>query len=352
MAERATTIVVPGFMGSTLVDAAGGRTMWGTAGLFLRDLRRMRLNESGTADAEPGVRIVPGADFWPVYRPLMRDLRRDGRRVLFFAYDWRRSVVAAVGELSRFVEEKALRDDIDLVTHSMGGLVAALWLASGGRRRLRRMVGLAFPAGGVEMAVSALLLGYSKLAFYNIRANRALVRRLAAGIPSLYEMLPPLPGIYEPACWPLELEISADLLRNAAKVRGDLESGFGEIIRLTAEGRVALISGVGRRTDSWRSERAEGELLNPELRGVGSGDGWILDESSRLEGVPAYCFRPRLLDAFSLGVFFLFNYTLGSHPILPMYRRVRKAALEFLRAGKIESLEAFQPCDSKQDPSS
>ncbi len=335
----ATTIIVPGFMGSNLVDANSGRVLWSRTTFFLTRLERLRLNDDGTGDADPAVRIEPGGDFRPVYRGLMRDLRRAGHRILFFSFDWRRSAAEAAVKLGRFIDEHARNEVVNLVTHSMGGLVAALWLAEGRVDRLGRMACIALPAGGVEMAVSALLRGYSKLAFFNIRANRALIQELATGIPSLYEMLPLLPGVFEHTRWPADLNLNPRFLESAHGVREDFDNSVTKLLQLSREGRMALIAGTGTKTAAWL--RQAGGQIGPALETQGVGDGWVLSENAGITGASTYGFRPRIRDVLGLGLFSPLALFWGSHPILPMFKLVRRAAGEFLDSGEIKSLPAM-----------
>jgi len=323
-------------MGSNLLDANSGRTLWSRTALFWTRLELLRLNPDGSGDADPAMMIEPGGDFRPVYRALMRDLRRAGQRVLFFSYDWRRSAAEAAIKLRKFVDDSAGGEIVNLVTHSMGGLVAALWLTEVGTERLGRMAGIALPAGGVEMAVSALLKGYSKLAFFNIRANKALIRELATGIPSLYEMLPSLPGAFEMSSWPHELDLNSAMLESACGVQERLKRCVPRLTRLSSEGRFALIAGTGTRMIAWN--RHTGGQIGPHLESKGDGDGWVLSENARISGVPTYSFRPRFRDALGLGLFSSLALIMGPHPILPMFRRVRRVATEFIITGEIKSL--------------
>jgi pimeloyl-ACP methyl ester carboxylesterase len=332
-------IVVPGFMGSNLVDAVRGRTLWSTFVLPFTDLRSLRLSENRVEDSAPGIRIEPRGGLWPVYRGLMRQLRRDGFHVRFFAYDWRRPVEHAANAFKVFIEKQAHTGTTHLVAHSMGCLVAALWLAEGGAMKLGRMVCLNFPVRGVEMTISALLLGYSRLAAINLRAGRKLVHRLAWEIPSLYQMLPPLPGIYNPSDWPAHLGIRPKLLESALSFRLRLEKAL-EAIRLKKD-QIALVSGVGERMVRWVKE--EQKPISKINRSVGKGDGWILRESSLIEDVPAYSFRRGLKDSLSLGPLLLLPYIGGSHPFTPMFPRVQRAAIDFFRSRPITTLAPLTP---------
>jgi pimeloyl-ACP methyl ester carboxylesterase len=332
-----TVVIIPGFMGSNLVDSITSTPLWSATRLFSTRLEHMRLTDDGGEDAEPGVRIEPRGDFRPIYRGLMRDLRRAGNRVLFFAFDWRRPATEAAERLDDFIKANAGDETVDLVTHSMGGVIAALWLAAAGEARLGRMVAIALPAGGVEMAVSVLLKGHSKLALFNVHADKALVRRLAAGIPSLYEMLPQLPEVFDPARWPSRLNLNHVMMSRAGLSRLQFEGTFPLLADLAGKGRLALVAGVGSKMAAWRRD-IHGEI-SPEWESRGEGDGWLLSECARLPGLPVYGFRPRLIDALGLGALAPLPAIAGIHPILPMFKRVRSAAIEFLAAGETDRLK-------------
>jgi pimeloyl-ACP methyl ester carboxylesterase len=332
-------IIIPGFMGSNLVDTARGRTLWSTFVLPFTDLRSLRLEEDRTEAGAREGRIEPRGDLWPVYRGLMRSLRKAGFRVRFFAFDWRRPVEHGADAFKEFMEKEIHAATTHLVAHSMGCLVASLWLAGGGASKIGRMVCLNFPVRGVEMTVSALLLGYSRLAAINLRAGRRLVHRLAWEVPSLYEMLPPLPGIFDPAAWPEGLGIRPRLLESAYSFRQRLETAL-ETLRLM-KGRIALVSGVGERMARW--VKGENKPISKSDRSMGMGDGWILQDSSLIEDVPAYSFRRGLKDSLSLGPLFLLPYIGGSHPFTPMFPRIQKAIIEFLGSRPVSTLGRLTP---------
>lgn len=292
--------------------------------------------DDGITDATQGIRIVPGSDLWPVYRGIVRSLRSLGYEVLFFAFDWRKSILSAVEEFDRFVSENAPGVRLNLVTHSMGGLVAALWLAAGNAERLNKMMGIALPVRGVEMTVSNFLLGSSALALFNIRADSKLVRELSWAVPSIYEMLPPLPGIFKFSHWPEELDLSPVYLDRAAELKKQLEAVLHLLSGLGTEGRLALIAGARERMIRWT--KSEEKAIDSECAAPGLGDGWALEQSVQIPGVATYAFRRRLIDSIRLGFFFPVALLLGSHPLLPMFHPVRRAVAEFLDSGRVDSL--------------
>ena len=83
-------------------------------------------------------------------------LRIAGFDAVFHPYDWRRdNRLARPPELAdRLLRER--RQDVVIVGHSMGGLVARAALAHKGGERMGRVIQLAAPNKGVFVAVQAL----------------------------------------------------------------------------------------------------------------------------------------------------------------------------------------------------
>ena len=82
---------------------------------------------SNTSPRDPVVLVHGLGSSIDAMRPLARQLSRDGD-VYLFGYDSNRGVRTAAVELSRRVENLAASGPIDIVAHSMGGLVARVML--------------------------------------------------------------------------------------------------------------------------------------------------------------------------------------------------------------------------------
>ena len=223
-------VVVPGVMGSALVDR-DGRAVWsvsaggvlralGTLGASLRSLELPA--ELGDGSAPDGVtavglissfHVIPG--IWtPVrgYSELVEFLssRRlgltldrpdiDGAppgNLVLFAYDWRLSNRFSAQCLKGRVESALLRwrasapqrrdAKVTFICHSMGGLVARWYLDRlGGAELARALVTLGTPHRGAAKTVDQLVNGVRK----GPVALKLDLTRFARSLPSSYELLP------------------------------------------------------------------------------------------------------------------------------------------------------------------
>ena len=224
------TIVVPGIMGSRLVDETGS-PVWGLrralGGVPWR--RRSALQVLEVKDEErdgSGKRLRPagliGFPFWiPVlggfepYGDLLRQLRHtsvDPAAVVAFAYDWRLSIEvnagllgaymrrelerwrqhrAQIGAAQRHPEERPAQ--IVLVAHSMGGLVAqALSTVPGGFGDVRAVVTLGTPFQGSVRAMELLAHGGGGPR----SLSRLALREASRTMPGVYDLLPGYPCLF------------------------------------------------------------------------------------------------------------------------------------------------------------
>ncbi len=166
-------------MVSGLTDHAAGQDYYGA-------IQRVLEEAGGYQRGEPGTPPSPG-----------------GRHYYVFAYDWRQGSVHNVRRLHRFLArlrrdygDPALR--VDVVAHSMGGLLARYYARYGtrdvlddndfpvtgaGARYLRRLVLLGTPNLGSVQAVRTLMEGYPV-------GLRSMPPEVVATFPSTYQLLP------------------------------------------------------------------------------------------------------------------------------------------------------------------
>ena len=201
-ADNTPVILIPGLFGSKLTDRTTGAEAWpGTfKDVLFSDYRNLALAfDPETLQVRPdnleAVDITEqllGQDF---YRPIIDTLRDIGgyargtpgipatkreRRYYIFAYDWRQDNVGHARALDQLIE--TIRRDygdpdlrVDIVAHSMGGLIARYYLRYGivdaldsmredlvtlyGTSRVRKLILLGTPNMGSVGSLHAFLVG-------------------------------------------------------------------------------------------------------------------------------------------------------------------------------------------------
>ena len=225
--SRDTTpvIVIPGLFGSKLRNRATGAEVWpgSAATILFHDYRDIALDfDRATLEVKPDdveafdiADAALGQDF---YHQLLDTLqrfggyvrgrpgeapRKDERRYYVYAYDWRQDNVDSVLGLERLIE--AIRRDygdpslrVDIIAHSMGGLIARYYLRYGpvdvldgseqlvtlyGATRVRKLVLLGTPNMGSASSLHAFIAG-EPIVFTRIP------QEVLATLPSGYQLFP------------------------------------------------------------------------------------------------------------------------------------------------------------------
>jgi len=226
-------IVIPGILGSELINAKTGEKVWPSAFRTADDGLPMTPNlEANHDDLVPGkiietlklARVVPEVY---VYRELLEALRNyagyrecdwnnpgpDGDRDAFyvFSYDWRQDNVANARELIRRIErlkETLHQPDLkfNIIAHSMGGLIARYAAMYGnqdlpdqpvqpnwyGAQHISKIVMIGVPNEGSADAFATIVAGYSITE--GLRRRIPLLNKLTAEdavrTPSVFQLLP------------------------------------------------------------------------------------------------------------------------------------------------------------------
>lgn len=224
-ADNTPVVLIPGAFGSRLRDRASGDELW--PGPWWRILFSNYAELALDFDAATGqpheskleaygiAEEAFGQDF---YRPIIDTLTRHGgyvratvgtpakpgeRRLYVFAYDWRQDNVKSAQALHGLIE--AIRRDhadpklrVDLVAHSMGGLIARYYLRFGTRDVLDGTPQLVTMAGAAQVRKLVLLgtpnLGSVSSLHAFLNGERVGLKRIAprtlATMPSGYQLFP------------------------------------------------------------------------------------------------------------------------------------------------------------------
>ncbi len=187
-------IIIPGLMGTTLNNSSG-EEVWPKS---VSNLAFSTFDELANAENDgivPG-RLLDGLIGVDFYGKLQRILEKAGRyekstanvpvitkskrRYYIFLYDWRKSNFDSVNQLHTLIEQirmdyKDPSQQVDIVAHSNGGLIARYYLQYGpqteqsrktpvawqdGEKRIRRIAMLGTPNLGSVISVSRLYQGF------------------------------------------------------------------------------------------------------------------------------------------------------------------------------------------------
>jgi pimeloyl-ACP methyl ester carboxylesterase len=218
-------VVIPGLLGSRIWDTKTQTESWPGSlfHLLFSDFNALRLQiDPETLEPLPDgseVRGITseaaGRDFYGKILEVLEDAGRyvmtepgqpvtdQAKRYYVFDYDWRQDNIITVGKLDRFIEQ--IRTDhgdpdlkVDVIAHSMGGLVARYYIRYGtvdvlddnefpvtnyGAQRIRRAILLGTPNLGSVKSMQTLIDGF-RLPF-----NRVPVE-VVATFPGGLQLLP------------------------------------------------------------------------------------------------------------------------------------------------------------------
>jgi pimeloyl-ACP methyl ester carboxylesterase len=257
--ERGPAVfILPGIMGSRLGRSAqhAGLIWLHPAAIMEGSLTELELSASKLKAV--GI-MLPG------YLKLKLSLEIAGFRPVFHPFDWRGDLIELGRELMETIHRSG-EQQVMLIAHSMGGLVARAALAQDGDRRISKLVQLGAPNAGSYAPVQALRAVYPTVrkiaALDQLHTAEELARKVFLTLPGLYQLLPALEqNFFDPKSWPQdELAPHATLLRQACESRKQLAS---------ADERCFLIAGFGQETVV--SAEVSDSQLEYTIRRVGDG---------------------------------------------------------------------------------
>ena len=308
-APRASTVLLPGILGSLLSSLRGiSTTLWFNPTLLLDGhLNLLDLNDDGTDDRSPDVEIQPTGIEKMYYLKMIIALA-NATRLYEFPYDWRRHIEHSAHILHNSLERWSQRDPdrrYVLIAHSMGGLVARAYLAlypQHAEEHIARLLLIGSPLWGVPMATAALAGAavHTQIVSRLNDSNDAI--DFVARLPSSYQLLPAPPehyhselpypcdwDLYNAAAWRLP-HIRQDYLDAARRLYALLDGADPQV-------EIAQIAGCNSRTltrvqlsDSREQQEGEPEHLTLAyaVDGIEGGDGTVPLYATRASNITSY----------------------------------------------------------------
>ncbi len=299
-------VFVPGMLGSMLCrpGVEGEETVvWGTVDA-MGQFPTLAVDPAAN-DVEPCglIREISylGIFTQTVYGPFVDRLKaagyRDGETLFVFDYDWRLSVFDNAAQLAAFVDEKIPgAGKIDIVGHSMGGLVARTYaMDEGGADRIARLVSAGSPWRGSVQVFQLLQSGWG-LANLMMGGLEGF-RRTIISFPSTFEMIPHYDGccggepgsssfdVTSPDAWTALhwAGIEKDGLPDLAEVEAR-QAKLRTIVTapLPATIEEALIIGVDQRTPQHYELQSGSGEAQLSVRTSWEGDGTVMRDSALL----------------------------------------------------------------------
>ena len=309
--------VLPGIMGSQLGFIRGDQRPNDILWLDPIDIAFGRLIELKLGS---GSRIVALGAMNYTYLKITLSLRKAGFDAVLLDYDWRRDM-ASLGKLLAERIAADGKDEVALIGHSMGGLVARAALTHAAGARVSQLVMLGTPNSGSLAAVQALRGTYSvvrKIAMLDLRHDAEfLAREVFSSFPGLHELLPAGNAVsdfdlFDREMWP-------------AKGPGPDPALLGEAAGLTqrmapADARFSMVVGCNRTTATGVAIR-DGDF---EYEYSQQGDGTVPIELARLAGARH-------------------SYVECGHSDLPLSDRVIAGVVDLLKTGATQRFAASPP---------
>ena len=300
-------MILPGLMGSALTvgrDGPGDPIWLSTWRIALGRIARLRLAPDGIHGADRLDEARPSGVLKRYYGELLLTLQR-GWNVRAFAYDWRKGLDEAADGLAEAIRRSfGEREPVHLLTHSMGGLVARVFIrrhpelwermwddesrAPGARGG--RLVMLGTPNHGSHLAVQALsglASTVRSLVRLDQRHDLDAIRGIVASFPGLLQLLPS-PIIDRGASRLYEASIYREIGFGVAQSQLDRARQQHERLAEPEDpGRFLYVAGSGQPTIGGIS-RYDAITEPASYQATTQGDGSVTHHLGLLKGVKTY----------------------------------------------------------------
>jgi hypothetical protein len=213
---RNPVIIVPGILGSTLNEKGllFNKEIWPDPATYIADpideqLNDLKMDETGSSIKDIfATDIIRNIGTMNFYGGLIDYLKANGyeenKDLFVFPYDWRLDLDQVVGDdfpceatttlkcLIDEVKQKTNSNKVDIVAHSMGGLVVKDYVAKFGQDSVDKFIAIATPHLGAPKA--AKILEYGDNLDFKIWGvgvlNESKIKEISLQMPSIYQLLP------------------------------------------------------------------------------------------------------------------------------------------------------------------
>lgn len=202
-------IIVPGIMGTELIRDYGDKDeIWPSVpklvlSFFDNYLRDLELLSGGEKNLDYPMKvgdIIRDTPTSNIFKGLISYLTTTGEYIegvdLFvFPYDWRLSNEESAVLLKEKINQVLSytgKEKVDIVAHSMGGLVSKKYIADEGKEKIDQLIFLGTPHLGSPKAFKALMYGDdmgTNVGFLSL-LNPGIVKDISQNMPSIFELLP------------------------------------------------------------------------------------------------------------------------------------------------------------------
>ncbi|MHB0978233.1 MAG: lipase/acyltransferase domain-containing protein [Minisyncoccota bacterium] len=195
-------IIVPGIMGSYLNDQNDSE-VW--MNLFKMSLpgEDSYLGELELSDVGTSLNVLKPVDIIrkiniplftrDTFDGLIKTLENSGYveniDLFVFPYDWRVDVSETANKLKETIDKIKFQTEatkVDLLVHSMGGLVAKDYIKKFGNDSVENFIDLATPHNGAPKSFETIMYGETDVAIL----NQNIIKSISQNMPSVYELLP------------------------------------------------------------------------------------------------------------------------------------------------------------------
>lgn len=196
-------VVVPGLLGSRLcrqTDTSEVELVWGTVGSITKF--PSLAYDPADSDIQP-CGLIREISYLGIYKQevyagfvdrLVEEGYREGDDLFLFDYDWRLSVFENARLLADYVKQNIPADQtVDLVAHSMGGLISRAYiLEQGGSQRVHRLITAGTPLRGSVEVFDLLENGWGTANLF--MGGIESFRRTMLTFPSTFDLIPRYDG--------------------------------------------------------------------------------------------------------------------------------------------------------------